>query len=229
VTDWAFIQELAVRYRARAFVEINGDKSQFYFVSEKFLLDGDPVGQLTFVHGSGPLIDFTYQRVASAAAPVQSASLTDPLTGMPLQKKAAPPPPETPLAADPDEKSRLDLLGAGAGSLYSDVIDVVSKASGKVEEARAAEFVAGLPSDPDLADMAVLQDPTRALGFIGHGTVVGNVNLRAKGKITIEGIAPWAKGDWYVRRVNHQVTQGGGVDQQGRAFGTYRTRFVVTR
>jgi phage protein D len=53
-TDWAFIQELAVRYGARAFVEVNGDKSQFYFVSEKFFLDGDPVGQMTYVHGTSP-------------------------------------------------------------------------------------------------------------------------------------------------------------------------------
>jgi hypothetical protein len=228
-TDWAFIQELAVRYGARAFVEVNGDKSQFYFVSEQFFLEGDPAGKMTYVHGSGPLLDFTYQRVASAAAPVQSANVTDPLTGVAALKQGVAPPPEPPLSADPDEKSRLDKLGGGAGSVYSDVVDVVSKSAGKLEEARAAEFVAGLPSDPALGEAAILQDPTRALGFVGHGTVVGNINLRAKGKITIEGIAPWAKGDWYVRRVNHQVSQGSGIDQHGRARGTYRTCFVVTR
>jgi len=228
-TDWAFIQELAVRYGARAFVEVNGDKSQFYFVSEKFLLDGEPLGKLTYTHGSGPLINFTYQRMASAAAPVRSASVPDPLTGLPTPKKGVAPQPEQPLSADPGEKSRLDQLGVGVGTVYSGAVEAVSKSAGKTEDARAAEFVAGLPSDPALAELAIQQDPTRALGFIGLGLAVGNVNLRAKGKITIEGIAPWAKGDWYVRRVNHRITRGHGVDKKGEAVGTYRTRFVVTR
>jgi hypothetical protein len=144
-------------------------------------------------------------------------------------KQAVAPAPEAAISADPDEKSRLDKLSGGAGSLYSDVVDVVSKSAGKAEDARAKEFVAGLPSDPTLGDSMIQQDPTRALGFIGHGTAVGNVKLRAKGKITIDGIASWAAGDWYLRRVNHQIVQGVRADQQGKARGSYITRFMVTR
>jgi hypothetical protein len=58
---------------------------------------------------------------------------------------------------------------------------------------------------------------------------VGNVKIRAKGKMTIQGLAPWANSDWYVRRVNHQVTTGAGADKKGESAGTYRTRFTVTR
>lgn len=228
-TDWEFIQELAVRYGARAFVEVNDDTSQFYFVSEKFFLDGDPIGQLRYTPGTGPLIEFTYQRLASGAAPVSSVTVTDPLTGEIVLKQGAPPPPEEPLAVDADTKSRLDKLGAGAGSVYSDAVDVVSKSVGTAEDARAKENVAGLPSDPALGDSTILQDPTRAFGFIGHGTTIGNVKLRAKGKMTITGIAPWAEGDWYLRRVNHRVTRGSGLDEHGKPKGTYLTRFIVTR
>jgi len=228
-TDWAFIQELAVQYGARAFVELNNDTSQFYFVSEKFFLDGDSLGQVTYVYGTSQLIEFTYQRLASGAAPVSSAIVTDPITGQATSKQGTVPPPEAPLSADPDEKSRLDKLGTGAGTVYSDAIDVVSKSAGQAEDARPEENVVGLPSDPDLGDLSTQQDPTRALGLLGHGTAVGNVNIRAKGKITIAGIAPWANGDWYVRRVNHQVTRGVGVDRRGNPRGTYRTRFTVTR
>jgi hypothetical protein len=228
-TDWAFIQELAVRYGARAFVEVNSDKSQFYFVSEKFFLDGESAGQITYVHGTSQLIEFTYQRVASGAAPVRSANVTDPLTGTPAAKQAPAPTPEAPISADPDVKSRLDKLGTGAGSVYGDVTDVMAKSEGKAEDARAKELVAGLPSDPALGDATVQQDPTRALGFVGKGTAVGNVELRAKGKLTIKGIAPWAEGDWYVRRVNHQITTGAGADPQGKARASYITRFMVTR
>jgi len=228
-TDWAFIQELAVQYGARAFVEVNNDTSQFYFVSEKFFLDGDSMGQVTYVYGTSQLIDFTYQRLASGAAPVSAAVVTDPVTGQPTSNQGTAPPPEAPLSADPDEVSRLDLLGTGAGDVYSDALDVISKSAGQAADARPKENVVGLPSDPDLGDLATQQDPTRALGLLGYGTAVGNVNIRAKGKITIAGIAPWANGDWYVRRVNHRVTRGFGPDRRGESRGTYRTRFTVTR
>jgi hypothetical protein len=105
----------------------------------------------------------------------------------------------------------------------------VSASAGKAEEARAVEDVAGAPSDPDLADWTIKQDPTRALGLVGRGIAVGSVNLRAKCKLSIEGIAPWAAGDWYVRRVNHRVTRGSGLDEHRQPKGTFHTRFVVTR
>jgi hypothetical protein len=229
-TDWAFIQELAVRYGARAFVEINNDKSQFYFVSEKFFLDGDSVGQITYTAGPpGPLLDFTFQRVAGGAAPLRLATLTDPLTGQTVQQQAGPPPTEDPLSVNADVKSRLDQLGAGAGAVYADAVDAISKSAGTATAARPKENVVGLPSDPVLAAAVTQQDPTRALGLIGEGTAVGNVNLRAKSKLTIQGIAPWAEGDWYVRRVNHRVTRGPGVDSRGRPKGMFLTHFAVTR
>jgi len=228
-TDWAFLQELAIRYSARTFVEVNDDQSKFYFVSEKALLDGDGVGGITFVPGSGPLIEFRYERIATAAAPIRSAVVIDPATGDPVVKTGTPPAPEPPLSVDPDEKSELDKLGGGEGTVYSNAVDVMSKAAGKVEDARAQETIAGAPSDPNLADQLIQQDPTRQYGLLGRGIAVGSVNLRAKTKITIKGVAPWAEGDWYVRRVHHRVTSGSGLDEYRQPLGTYRTRFVVTR
>ena len=225
-TDWAYIQELAVQYGARAFVEVNDDRSQFYFISEKFLLDGDPIGTIHYSPGTGPLIEFIYHRLASGAAPVCSATVTDPVTGEAPQKQGSPPAPEGMLAAAPDTKSRLDKLGAGLGSIYADAVDVVSKSAGQAEDARARQNLVGLPSDPVLRDYAIQQDPTRSYGFVGRGVMVGTVNLRAKGKLTITGIASWAEGDWYLRRVNHRV--GGRPDETGTQ-GTYQTRFIVTR
>lgn len=228
-TDWAFIQELAARHGARAFVEVNDDKSQFYFIAEKAFLEGDSNGQVTYTEGSGPLIEFTYQRLASGADPVRSITVPDPATGDPVTKKGTAPAPEAPLTVDADTKSRLDKLGGCAGSVYADALDAMAKSVGKAEEARPKENVAGLPSDPALAEAITRQDPTRALGLVGRGTVVGTVKLRAKGKVTIKGIASWAEGDWYVRKVNHRISSGSGRDEQGQPRGTYRTRFVVTR
>jgi len=118
-TDWAFIQELAVRYGARAFVELNDDQAQFYFVSEKLLLDGDPIGQMTYVPGAGPLVEFVYERLASAAAPVRATTVVDPLTRRGGAEEGYGTPAEAPLFVDPDEKSRLDQLGNRDGDVYA--------------------------------------------------------------------------------------------------------------
>jgi hypothetical protein len=45
-SDWDFIQEAAITWKARTFVEVNNNKSQFYFISEQSLLKGDPMGVL---------------------------------------------------------------------------------------------------------------------------------------------------------------------------------------
>ena len=41
------------------------------------------------------------------------------------------------------------------------------------------------------------------LGLRGEGRAVGTVLLRAKGKVTILGLAQWAEGDWYVSKAVH--------------------------
>jgi hypothetical protein len=86
------------------------------------------------------------------------------------------------------------------------------------DQQRPIAIMAGLPSDPTLPDRIALTDPTRALGLHGHGLAVGSVMLRAKGMVTLTGIANWAEGDWYVRQVNHLMTDK-----------TYLSRFVITR
>ncbi|WP_437594133.1 hypothetical protein [Sorangium sp. So ce1000] len=230
-TDWMFIQELAERYHARAFVEVNDDKSKFYFVSETFLLTGAPQGMLHHCPGRSELIEFKYERIGSAAAPVRSAAVVDPKTGEPVLKQGEAPQPEKPLTVDPDAKSVLDQKRAGAGAVLSGAVEAVSKSEGKVEDARAKQNVAGLPGDGQSAEGEIKQDPTRVLGLRGEGTAVGTVKMRAKGKVTIEGIATWAAGDWYVRRVNHVFTRVTALDRNRKPEdrSTYRTRFLVTR
>ena len=229
MTDWAFLQQLAVRFGARAYVEINDDTSQFYFVSESALVGGDPVGGMTFSVGDGPLIEFTCQRMASASAPILAASVVDPQTGEVQAQQAADPEPEDPISVDADEKSSLDQLGDGSGDVYANAVDVMSQASGKAEDARARENLDGAPSDPDLAQQMTQQDTTRKYGLIGKGVAIGSVNLRAKSLMTINGVAPWADGDWYLRHVRHCVTRGAGTGGRSGARDTYRTHFVATR
>lgn len=217
--DWAFIQDIAERYRARAFVEYNDGASKFYAVSETRLVQGDAIGPLTYGEGPGQLLEFRYQRLAGSAAPQRAAITLDPLTGNVVTASPPPPvPPETPPATDPIKRQTLDKLGGKLADDYDKAIQQAANASRTPDQQRPQAVLAGLPSDPTLPDRAALIDPSRALGLHGEGLAVGTVQLRAKGKIGIQQIATWAEGEWYVRQVNHIVT-----DKQ------YWSRFVVTR
>jgi hypothetical protein len=94
--------------------------------------------------------------------------------------------------------------------------------------------VAGLPDSPDRVQQATRQDPTRKLGWLGEGRAVGNISLRAKGLVTIQGIPSWAEGDWYLCQVNHRyekVFEEGQIQKgkETKARATYTSRIRVTR
>ncbi|MBI4671167.1 MAG: hypothetical protein HY741_05810 [Chloroflexi bacterium] len=216
--DWAFIQDVANRYGARAFVEYNEGAAKFYMVSDARLVQGDATGELSYSGGPGQLIEFRYERVAASAAPVRTAITVDPTTGDEITAPApTPTPPEPPPAAD---SIRADVLGelGTQGDDYTKALQEMGKATRTPDQQRPQTILSGLPSDPTLPDRATLTDPTRVLGLHGEGLAVGTVKLRAKGKVSIKGIVNWADGDWYVRQVRHIVAEQ-----------NYWTRFVVTK
>ena len=90
----------------------------------------------------------------------------------------------------------------------------------------AATLAPGQPSDPDRARRVTVFDPTRVLGLRGTGRAVGTIVLRAKGKVEIIGLAPWAEGDWYVSKATH-TWQDVSTSEVRRS--SYETRFTATR
>jgi phage protein D len=217
--DWVFIQELAARYAARAFVEYNDGSSKFFLVSESRVLQGDRMGELNGYGGPGKLLEFRCQKVAASAAPWQMATVVDPDTGDPVVPTAPRPPvPETAPEPDPIRNTVLDQLGGGLGDDYKTALEEVGKAKSTPDKQRPQAFARGLPSDPNLPTLAANQDPTCAYGLHGEGIVAGTIHLRAKGMVGITGVANWADGDWYVRLAQHIVTEQ-----------NYWTRFVVSR
>ena len=49
----------------------------------------------------------------------------------------------------------------------------------------------------------------RRLGMTATGTTFGNIWLRAKSKLTIQGVNERFSGDWYVSSVTHKLDTGG--------------------
>lgn len=224
---WQFLQRLAERHKCRAFVEYNDKASRFYFVPVRKLLQSKPQGTLKYCRGLGHLIEFSYERVAHSAAAVKSAAVEDPLTGE--TRAVTGPPPEPAPPPEPSAKTRAQLAGISPNRAreYDATLEVAARAPSNPAEQVPREEVAALPSDPALAEDTIQKDPTRVLGFVGRGETVGSVHLRAKGRVIVEGIAPWAAGDWYVRQVRHIYTRTSLNEKQHR--GTYRTQFVATR
>ena len=194
-SDYAYLQELAERYGARAFVEYNDGKSRFYFISNRTLLEAKKLGTLKYCRGIQKLIEFKYESVAARSAQQVVASAVDPVTGAvkTTQGEKPTPPPD--------------------GSTLPNAVPGTTLAPGQ-------------PSDPDRAARTVVFDPTRVLGLRGTGRSVGTVFLRAKGKVEITGIAPWAEGDWYVSKATHVWT-----DQSTAKVkrSSYETTFTATR
>jgi Phage tail baseplate hub (GPD) len=201
-TDYQYLQRLAQLYGARAFVEYNDGRSQFYFVSNRTLLEADALGRLEYCRGLNKLIEFKYESVAARCARQLTLSVVDPLTGD-LKTATG----ETPPAAAP------------------------TAPEGTATPPAAPTPATGQPSDPDRAKQVTIFDPTRVLGLRGQGRAVGTIFLRAKGKVEIMGIAPWAEGDWYVSKATHtwrDVRTAEDVKKGGKRS-SYETSFTATR
>lgn len=220
-TDWDFIQDLTKIYGARAFCEVNDGVSKFYFVSAASLLKADPMGTMLYCPGgAGKLLEFSYQRIGSSASLVPSATAVDPQTGKVITQQATPPPPDPPLEVDPTADAQLQQAA-----------DAAAKSDGQPADGRPTPVLSGKASDPVKLGVQIQQDPTRILGFYGKGVAVGTIKLRAKGKVTIKGIAPWAEGDWYVHKVNHcyqrVIVNDAKLKEKDRS--TFQSKLAVTR
>ncbi|GGS77843.1 hypothetical protein GCM10010156_40800 [Planobispora rosea] len=221
-TDYEFLLTLAQRYGARFFVEYNEGASKLYFVSDKKIAAAEPLGVLPYCRGRGKLIAFTYENVAARAARRTSVSVHDPMTGEVRKAEGTAPPRPPALAVDSGRAAEIGRADPAARAVYESAV-----AAGTVTPPPAVTDTAvAVASDPAAAEQATVPDPTRLLGLRGTGRAVGTVMLRAKGKVTIHGIAPWAEGDWYVSRATHiwRDTSAG-----GRPGASYEVEFTATR
>jgi hypothetical protein len=223
MTDLQFLQWLAWRYGHRAFCEATGDTNTFYFTSNRRLLADDPMGILQWCRGLRQLKEFRYERVASRAARQQITATPDPHSGTDTPTRGDQPLPISPPLPNPDIVANTGRRDPGelAQQQAGDALAQTNPAPPATPVP-----VVRLPSDPQLATAVTALDPTQVLGLRGTGRAVGTILLRAKGKVTIQGLAPWAEGDWYVRQAVHTWQD---TSTPGHQNATYETSFTVTR
>jgi phage protein D len=220
--DYHFMQELAYRHGARAYVEYNEGSNKFYFASEERLLSQDPMGTLSYCRGIGKLREFTYERTAGGAAAVRGGSAVDPESGE--VTTVTPPDPATGPAADSSSArhSRLARYDDTVAARYDGAAERAASAD-PPDAQRPTEIIAGAPSDPQALHRETRQDRTRVIGLQCKGKTVGSIWLRAKGRVELFGISPWIDSNsWYVHKVTHRVTTSG--DDMA-----YETEFEASR
>ena len=224
INEWEFILDQAERQGCLAFVEYNGrGSSNFSFVPITRVAAADPIGTLRFCRGVGELIEFDYERVSSGAIPVREASSIDPTSGA-ATDQPAPEPEQRPPLPPPATERRPDL-GADRRAAVEALAELAAAADARL--AAPTERVSGQPAATatDLTQRT-RRDPTRVIGLSGRGTATGTVLLRAKSRVTIQGVAPWAEGDWYVTKVNHIYTR---ERAENRTRSGYFSKFTATR
>ncbi|HEX5368531.1 MAG TPA: hypothetical protein VFY10_03870 [Dehalococcoidia bacterium] len=223
ISDWDFLKQKADLYNSKVFVEFDGiAKSNFYFVDIEVLASAKPIGELTCCRGAGDLISFSFEKIASGALKDVTASAVDFATGEAVTHEPAERPPKTP-APPPVTDGRNDITSG-----QRKAIDALAELSSTAEKQIEAEKVQASDGtvNPDDAKAKIKPDPTRLLGYKGSGVTRGNTELRAKSRVTITGISPWAVGDWYLRKVNHKYSR---TRIAQKFASTYSTTFEATR
>jgi phage protein D len=227
-TDLQFVQALARRYGARAFVEVNDGKPKFYFLPERTLLEAPIAGRISYCGGTGELISFEYRRAAGEAAPEKKATAVDSKDAKPATAASEPAPAAEPVSVDDSLLAGLAKRDPAQKAAYEAAVETAGKASEQPAEQVRKEAAIGLPSDPARAELAARRDLTRQFGMTGEGEAMGTIDLRAKSRVELSGIAPWAEGDWYVRHAKHSYRDTT-LPGEARRSATYRTTFVATR
>ncbi|MDH6464722.1 phage protein D [Micromonospora sp. A200] len=219
-TDLAFLQDLAKKYTAKCFVELDENENEvLYFIPDRRILHLNRADKLVLRYRQGPgsnLMTFSPAFDASFIDRVKEVNDID--DGGQAVNTPPQPPVEVfiwPLASDLRSRARradLDRINA----LY----DVGVQAREKLQR----ELATPKPTTGAVAaTQQQLDDETgalesRRLGMSATGTTVGSIWMRAKCNVSIIGVHERFAGDWYVTSVTHTIDTSG-----------YKTDFKAVR
>jgi len=206
-TDLAFLQELARKYKAKCFVELNGNgREALYFIPERDVLSARRVDRLPLRYRLGPdsnLLSFSAKFDVSFVDRQKALNDIDDDGNEIVESEDAPPEIHIwPLdstrlaAASPADRARIQALyTAGTARKRAFQADIAARRVTAGEVRR----------DPVEVSRRNAAEPTRTLGQSGSGAVIGTVFLRAKSIVAIDGCAERDNGEWYGDTVTHAV------------------------
>jgi phage protein D len=210
-TDLAFLQDLAKTYHAKCFVELNEEGQEvLYFIPERRIVRLRRPETLILNYRMGPssnLITFTPSFDSSYIDRLKQIEDVD-QHGNKVQS-----PPQDPAdvvvwtldparmaQASPRDRERIQrLYDAG----------IVRKIELQRQLAERKATVGEVTSDQAALNAITDILESRRLGMTANGSTYGNIWLRAKSKVIVEGTCERSNGEWYVSSVTNRIDSGG--------------------
>jgi phage protein D len=210
-TDLAFLQELAGTYHAKCFVELDDNGEEIlYFIPERRIVQLRRPDRLLLRYRVGPhsnLISFSPSFDSSYLDRLREVNDVD-TQGQPVRSQEEPPaevevwqldPVRLALASDEDHDRIMTLYEAGAGR----------RADLQQRLAARRPAVGEVVADQDDLESTNDSLESRRLGMSARGSTFGNIWLRAKSRVTVEGTSQRFDGEWYVSSVTHRLDSSG--------------------
>jgi len=213
-TDLAFLQELAQRYFAKCFVELDEQGQEIlYFIPERRVVRLRRPADLHLQYRMGPasnsinLINFSPKFETSYVDRQRQIADLD-TNGRRVRSNNQPPSEvvvwrldETRLgvASDADHKRIKQLYDRGSAK----------KRQQQAELERPRPGVGRVVPDQGDVDAQSLSLESRKLGMTASGTIAGSIWMRAKSNVLIDGASSRFNGRWYVNSVTHKVDGSG--------------------
>lgn len=219
-TDLAFLQELAEKYHARCFAELDeaGDEV-LYFIPERRVVTLRRPDKLLLSYRAGPgsnLISFSPSFDSSYLDRLKELADVDE-QGQTVRSRKQPPPEVFLWRLDPARMAQANARDtARIQRLYAR--GVMGKAELQLRFAASREVAGEVARDQAEMELAASLLESRRLGMSATGSAFGNIWLRAKSSVQVVGVNERFSGDWYVTSVTHHIDGGG-----------YRTDFKCAR
>jgi phage protein D len=210
-TDLQFLQDLAKKYHAMCFVELDAQGDEvFYFIPERRLVSLKRPNKIILSYRTGPasnLISFSPAFDSSYIDRKREVNDID-RKGNAVQSRDSGPTQEVIWKLDPD---RVAL----ANARDKDVIKALHKSGADRKKTLAADLHARRKAIGEVVVDQSDTDPdadtfeSRRLGMTATGLTMGNIWLRSKTNVFIHGTSERFNGDWYVSRVTNRIDGSG--------------------
>ncbi|MGK7890128.1 MAG: phage late control D family protein [Leptolyngbyaceae cyanobacterium] len=210
-TDLAFLQELAEKYHAKCFVELNEqDNEVLYFIPERQIVKLNRPDTLVLRYRMGPtsnLISFSPSFDSGYIDRLKQIADIDG-QGKTVKSQEKTPPEVVIWSLD---KTRLAQANDRDRTLINALYAKGPTRKQTLQEQLIASRITVGEVVIDKADLESTNDSLEArhLGMSASGSTFGNIWLRAKSNIVIEGVSERFNGNWYVANVTNKIDSSG--------------------
>ncbi|HEY9830330.1 MAG TPA: contractile injection system protein, VgrG/Pvc8 family [Stenomitos sp.] len=210
-TDLAFLQDLAKRYHAKCFVELDEQgREVLYFIPDRRIVQLRRPDQLILQYRNGSfsnLVSFSPSFDSSYIDRLKEINDVD-HRGNRIQSQERQPTEEVLWSLDDQLPQASESDRSKIRTLYKQGVDLKKDLQKQLTARRAVSGAVAA----DRTDLESTNDSleSRRQGMTANGSTFGNIWLRAKSKITIVGANPRFNGEWYVSNVTHKIDSSGG-------------------